>query len=69
MFTNKLLSDCEGAVACQLLFQSLAGTQSLDAVMEPILDLTTRRMQTDPMPFELKKHLIGIFMASMYYSA
>jgi len=37
--------------------------------MEGLLDLTSRRMKDDPLPIELKKHLIGIFMASMYYSA
>ena len=26
MFTHKIMSDCEGAVLCQLLMQSLAGT-------------------------------------------
>ena len=26
-------------------------------------------MQEDLTPIELKKHLLGIFMASMYYSA
>lgn len=69
MFTLKIAPDCEGAVACQLLFQSLAGTAALDALLEPLLDLTTRRMQADPTPLELKKHLIGIFMAAMYYNA
>jgi len=44
MFTLKIAPDCEGAVACQLLFQSLAGTAALDALLEPLLDLTTRRM-------------------------
>lgn len=69
MFTQKIVSDCEGAVACQLLFQSLTGTTSLNAVLEPLLELTQRRMQVDPAPVELKKHLLGIFMASMYYNA
>ena len=68
MFTNKTLCDCEGAIACQLLFQSLAGTQSLDPFLEPLLELTKRRMGEDLLPIDLKKHLIGIFMASMYYS-
>lgn len=26
-------------------------------------------MKSDPLPLELKKHLIGIFMAAMFYSA
>ena len=69
MFTRLILSDCEGAIACQLLFQSLAGTQAMDNYIEPLLDLTKRRMQEDLTPIELKKHLIGIFMASMFYSA
>jgi len=69
MFTNKVISDCEGAVACQLLFQSLAGTASLNNFMERLLDMTKRRMQGDMMPIELKKHLLGVFMASMYYNA
>ena len=69
MFTKKILSDCEGAVLCQLLFQTLAGTQSLDAYLEPLLGLTTQRMQVDPVPIEIKKHLLGIFMAAMYYNA
>lgn len=31
--------------------------------------MTKRRMQSDLMPIELKKHLLGVFMASMYYNA
>ena len=69
MFTRKVLSDCEGAVACQLFFQSLYQTQAGDTYVEPLLNLTRQRMQDDPTPIELKKHLLGIFMASMYYSA
>ena len=69
MFTDKILSDCEGAVLCQLLFQSLAGTQSLNPLMEQLLDLTVQRMQKDPRPVELKKQLIGVLMAAMYYNA
>jgi len=37
--------------------------------MEALLDLTARRMQLDLLPLELKKHLLGIFMAAMYYNA
>jgi len=37
--------------------------------MEGLLDLTSRRMREDPLPIELRKHLIGIFMAAMYYNA
>jgi len=37
--------------------------------MEGLLELTTRRMRDEPLPVELKKHLIGIFMAAMYYNA
>ena len=69
MFTRKILSDCEGAIACQLFFQSLCQTQAGDTYVEPLLNLTRQRMQDDPTPIELKKHLLGIFMASMYYSA
>ena len=36
--------------------------------MDPLLELTKKRMSEDPAPIELKKHLIGIFMAAMYYS-
>lgn len=68
MFTRKILSDCEGAILCQLLMQTLAGTQALDALLQPLLALTSQRMKEDPDPIELKKHLIGIFMASMYYN-
>lgn len=68
MFTHKIMPDCEGAILCQLLMQTLAGTQALDTLVEPLLELTKRRMAEDPAPIELKKHLIGIFMASMYYS-
>ena len=37
--------------------------------MEGLLELTSRRMQEDPNPLEIKKQLIGIFMASMYYNS
>ena len=67
--TLKILPDCEGAVVCQLLFQSLTGTNALDPFMEPLLDLTLKRLVTDPNPIELKKQLCGIVMASMYYNA
>ena len=69
MFTKKVISDCEGAICCQLLFQSLTGTQSLNPVMEGLLDLTSRRMNEDPDPIEVKKQLFGVFMSAMYYSA
>ena len=69
MFTRKIAADCEGAVACQLLFQCLRGTSSLDALLEPLLDLTRRRMDDDPTPIELKRHLFGVIMAAMYYNA
>lgn len=37
--------------------------------MEGLLELTSRRMQEDLVPLEIKKQLIGIFMAAMYYNA
>ena len=69
MFTKRIISDCEGAVACQLLVQSLAGTSSLNPFLDELLELTKRRMQDDPMPIDLKKHLLGIFMSAMYYNS
>ena len=69
MQTQKILSDCEGAVACQLLFQSLQGTTALDPFVNDLLALTQQRMMTDPNPIELKKQCLGIFMAAMYYNA
>lgn len=40
----------------------------MNPFVEPLLELTKRRMGEDILPIDLKKHLIGIFMASMYYS-
>ena len=69
MFTHKIIPDCEGAITCQLLFQSLAGTASLDTVFAPLLDMAKRRLSEDPVSIELKKHLLGIFMSAMYYNS
>ena len=69
MFTHNIMSDCEGALACQLLFQTLASKQSLNPFMEGLLKLTERRMKEEPLPIELKKHLLGIFLSSMYYNS
>ena len=69
MCTMKILQDCEGAIACQLLFQTLAGTQALNPFMEGLLDLTMLRMKQDPLPLVLKKQLLGVIMSAMYYNA
>lgn len=39
MFTLMIMPDIEGAIACQVLFQSMKGTNALDAVLEPLLTL------------------------------
>ena len=67
--TKRIISDCEGAVACQLLFQSLAGTTSLNPFIDELLEFTKKRMADDPMPIDLKKHMLGIFMSAMYYNS
>lgn len=52
-----------------MLFQFMAGTESLNVHVENLLATTVKRMKDDPTPIELKKLLLGNFMASMYYNA
>jgi len=46
----------------------MRGTDSCSEVLQPLLELTTRRMQAKPMSDMLKKHLLCIFLSAILYN-
>jgi hypothetical protein len=67
--SNQTINNSEGAILFYLLFQTFRGTQALDPYLANLLDIVRQRMVADFQPIHVMKHLIGIFMSSMYYNA
>lgn len=64
--------NAEGAIFLQIVFQIFQGTDVLNEYFEPVLDKVLERLKgatQSPVRASLKKHLLQVFLAAMYYNA
>jgi hypothetical protein len=69
---NITVVNAEGAIFLQIVFQIFQGTDVLNEYFEPVLDKVLERLKgatQSPAKSSLKKHLLQVFLAAMYYNA
>ena len=74
MFTvepNVTVNNAEGAIFLAIIFQIFQGTDILNSFFENIMDKVLERLNGStqlPVKQTLKKHLLQVFLAAMYYN-
>jgi hypothetical protein len=74
MFTmepNVTVNNAEGAIFLQIIFQIFQGTDILNEHFEYILDKVLERLNGSTqlqVKVSLKKHLLQVFLAALYYN-
>jgi hypothetical protein len=74
MFTiqpNVTVNNSEGAIFLAIIFQIFQGTEILNEFFENIMDKVLERMRGStqlPVKSSLKKHLLQVFLAALYYN-
>jgi len=75
MFTSEgreIVNNSEGALLIQVMLQIFQGSTALNDHLENSLNRVTERLKNGGTPITnkiLKKHLLGVFVASLYYNA
>ena len=74
MFTlepNITVNNAEGAIFLSIIFQIFQGTDILNEYFENIMDKVLERLNgstQSPVKQTLKKHLLQVFLAALYYN-